>query len=120
MKCIYCAMEIPSEAIICPFCRKSVNITSKKKWIAVVLGHLFGVFTWFYTWRWDKVKLGIFVLIWSILATLYYTTLKVIGKLDMSIVVFGVLLLSYIPFSLWAVVLAWIRPREKYWKYPSR
>lgn len=120
MKCGYCAMDIPNEAIICPFCKKSANVTARKKLVVVILGHLFGVFTWFYTWRWDKVKFLIFVLIWIVLSGLYYITLKVIGKLDMSIVVFGGLLLSYIPFSLWALILAWIRPREKYWKYPNR
>lgn len=32
-KCKYCAMQIPSEAKICPYCRKTIGISTVKKWI---------------------------------------------------------------------------------------
>ncbi|MEI8102436.1 MAG: hypothetical protein WCG61_02795 [Chlorobium sp.] len=32
-KCRFCAMQIPLEAKICPYCRKTIGISTVKKWI---------------------------------------------------------------------------------------
>lgn len=115
MKCKYCAMEIPEEARICPHCRKLIRAFARRKWKAVLFAHIFGALTWLYTWKWDKVKFIIMIILWLALAIPFWLSMQ--GNIDALSCYGGTFFIAYIPFSLWAVILAWSRKKENYWEY---
>ena len=130
-KCLYCAMEIPQDARICPYCRKIASSSAKAKWKAVVLAHLLGPLTWLYTWKWDKKKFIFFLMTWIILTiaihAIYLSTVEYLSKHNLvnpfqdtprgfPTFVGGYIFIS-IPFGIWAVILAWVRKKEKYLLY---